>query len=68
MSAGADETFVQVERPVVVGELISGLEVANRDFEVIAGAQAAGLAAVVHEPCVVPAEDGVTPAVQVAEF
>src|SRR5262249_35167953 len=55
-SAAAGKLVVDVERSVVVGELFAGQDVANGDLEVEAGAAAAGLARVVDEPAVIPAQ------------
>lgn len=64
-AAGADEGFPRVERAVVVREFLAGLNIADGDLEFIAGAEAIGLAGVIHEPGEIPAKH--EPAVRVDE-
>ena len=56
-AASAHELVVHVQGSVVVRELLTGVDVANGDFEVEARAATVGRARVVDEAAVVPAED-----------
>jgi hypothetical protein len=56
-SARAGEGLGEVEGAVVVGQLFAGLDVADRDLEVVADGEAVGGAGVVEEAGVILAED-----------
>lgn len=55
--AGAGEGFGGVERAVVVGQLLAGPDVADREFEVVADGETVRRAGVVEETRMIPAEN-----------
>ena len=63
--AGAGKGFGGVERAVVVGEFLAGLDIADGEFEVVTDGEAVGGAGVVEEARVVPAENVAACAVDV---
>lgn len=60
------EGFDNIERTVVVGELLAGLDVAHGKFDVVGSHHAVGIEAVVDEAVVIPAEHKTAGAVAIA--
>ena len=62
------ELLTRIERPILFGQLLSGCDVAHRHLKVVADTQAIRITRVIVEAGVVPAQNVVTPAVDVGVF
>ncbi len=65
VAAGAREFRLDIQRAVIVGNLLAGLDIADRDLKIEAGRERRRMAGMVDEAGVVPAQDPFAAAVLV---